>query len=136
LTEAKQQPYSLDDALVNRAIKAFTDQKDDLLTYDGQLTRWKALRLTAKQQAEVERLNGQMKKLHKLTAKTLALAEELQALTIERLLEKDDAEVGLEYLLGTLGKPQNATSADKPGGIKHNPGTAPSKKPHTAKNGL
>ncbi len=136
LTEAKQQPYSLDDALVNRAIKAFTDQKDDLLTYDGQLTRWKALRLTAKQQTEVERLNKQMKKLHKLTTKTLALAEELQALTIERLLEKDDAEVGLEYLLGTLGKPKKNPAAHKPAGIKHNPRTAPSKKPHTAKNGL
>src|SRR6266702_6536166 len=115
LTEAKQQPYSLDDALVNRAIKAFTNQKGDLLTYDEQLTRWKKQRLTPKQHAEVERLNGQMKKLHKLTSATLALAEELQELTIERLLEKDDAEVGLEYLLGTLGKPQ---------------------KPHAAKNGL
>jgi len=136
LTEAKQQPYSLDDALVNRAIKAFTDQKDDLLTYDGQLTRWKALRLTAKQQAEVERLSGQMKKLHKLTAKTLALAEELQALTIERLLEKDDAEVGLEYLLGTLGKPQKKSTAHKPTGMNHTPNTASTKKPQTAKNGL
>src|SRR6266702_7500854 len=136
LTEAKQQPYSLDDALVNRAIKAFTDQKDDLLTYDGQLTRWKALRLTAKQQTEVERLNKQMKKLHKLTAKTLALAEELQELTIERLLEKDDAEVGLEYLLGTLGKPQNKSTTHKPSGVKHNPRTDSTKKPQTATNGL
>jgi len=137
LTEAKQKPYSLDDALVNRAIKAFTDQKDDLLTYDEQLTRWKAQSLITKQQAEVERLTKQMKKLHTLTTKTLALAEELQELTIERLLEKDDAEVGLEYLLGTLDKPnKNATSVHKPAGIKHNPTTAPAKKPHTAKNGL
>ncbi len=136
LTEAKQQPYSLDDALVNRAIKAFTDQKDDLLTYDEQLTRWKALRLTAKQQAEVERLTGQMKKLRKLTTKTLALAEELQELTIERLLEKDDAEVGLEYLLGTLGKPQNKSTTRKPTGMKHNARTDSTKIPQTAKNGL
>jgi len=137
LTEAKQKPYSLDDALVNRAIKAFTDQKDDLRLYDEQLTRWKAQRLTAKQHAEVERLNGQMKKLHTLTTNTLALAEELQELTIERLIEKDDAEVGLEYLLGTLGKPhKHATSAHKPDGIQHTPRTASAKKPHTAKNGL
>ena len=137
LTEAKKKPYSLDDALVNRAIKAFTDQKDDLRLYDEQLTRWKAQRLTPKQHAEVERLSGQMKKLHKLTTKTLAVAEELHELTIERLLEKDDAEVGLEYLLGTLGKPhKHAASADKPGGITHNPRTASAKKPHTAENGL
>src|SRR6266851_6696620 len=69
-----------------------------------------------------------MKKLHKLTTATLALAEELQALTIERLLEKDDAEVGLEYLLGTLGKPKKKSTAHKPAGIKH--------RPRTAKNGL
>ena len=136
LTEAKQQPYSLDDALVNRAIKAFTNQKGDLLTYDEQLTRWKAQRLTPKQHAEVERLNGQMKKLHKLTSATLALAEELQELTIERLLEKDDAEVGLEYLLGTLGKPQNKSTTHKPSGVKHNPRTDSTKKPQTATNGL
>ena len=136
MTKAKQKPYSLDDALVNRAIKAYTDQKDDLLTYDEQLTRWKAQRLTPKQHAEVERLNGQMQKLHKLTTKTLALAEELQELTIERLLEKDDAEVGLEYLLGTLGKPQRKPTAHNPTGMKHNPRTGSTKKPQTATNGL
>jgi hypothetical protein len=137
LTEAKQKPYSLDDALVNRAIKAFTDQKDDLRLYDEQLTKWKAQRLTAKQHTEVERLKGQMKTLHTQTTNTLVLAEELQELTIERLLEKDDAEVGLEYLLGTLGKPhKHATSAHKPDGRKHTPRTASAKKPHTAKNGL
>src|SRR6266700_1327246 len=49
LQKAKQKPYSLDDALVNRAVKVYTDQKNDLWVYDKQLNRWKAQKLTSAQ---------------------------------------------------------------------------------------
>src|SRR5712692_5341499 len=96
LQKAKQKPFSLDDALVNRAIKVYTDQKNDLWVYDKQLSRWKALKLTSAQSDEVERLQVQMKKLCEMNTMILSLAQELQEITIERLLEKDDGEVGLE----------------------------------------
>ena len=106
LQPARQQPYVLDDYTVNRTIKVYIDQKDDLWVFDEQLMKWKAGTLTSAQRTEVERLQGQMQKLHEMNTIILSLAEELKEVTIERLLEKDDAEVGLEYLLGTLGKPK------------------------------
>ena len=106
LQPARQQPYILDDNTVNRTIQVYTDQKDDLWVFDEQLNKWKAGRLTSAQRAEVERLQGQIQKLYEMNTTILFLAEELKEVTIERLLEKDDAEVGLEYLLGTLGKPK------------------------------
>jgi hypothetical protein len=120
LQKAKQKPYSLDDALVNRAIKVYNDQKNDLWVYDEQLSRWKALKLTSAQAVEVERLQVRMKKLRAMNTMILSLAKELQEITIERLLEKDDAEVGLEYLLGTLGKPKKKPAPGTPAGTQSN----------------
>jgi hypothetical protein len=134
LQQGQQNPYSLDDATVKRASKLFTDQKNGLWEFDEQLARWKAQSLTPAQQAEVERLQHQMEKLHEQNTAILSLVEELQELTIERLLEKDDAEVGLEYLLGTLGKPQKKPAAAKPAGTQSN--TSSAEKPQPAQNGL
>ncbi len=41
LQEAEARPFSLDDVLVNRISKVFTEQKQDLRLFDEQLSRWK-----------------------------------------------------------------------------------------------
>jgi len=47
----------------------------------------------------VERLQGQMAALHKVVDDILALADELGRGTIEKVMAKDDMELGLEFLL-------------------------------------
>ncbi len=136
LQKAKQKPYSLDDALVNRAVNVYTDQKNDLWVYDKQLSRWKALKLTSAQADEVERLRVQMKKLCAINTMILSLAQELQEITIERLLEKDDAEVGVEYLLGTLGKPKQKPAQTRPTVTHNNTSGSAAQRLQPAKNGL
>jgi len=89
-----------DSLTVGRVVKVYTEQRDDLWLYEEQLRRWSAQALTAAQRREVERLTGQLGRLRAVIDKTLALADELGRGTIEKMLAKDDMEVGLEFLLG------------------------------------
>lgn len=59
-------------------------------------------KLTTAQQKEVERLAGQMKRLHEVITAILTLANELKERTIEKVLAKSDVELGLEALLRGL----------------------------------
>jgi hypothetical protein len=104
LEEARPKPYVLDDATVHRVLQVYTAQQNDLWLYEEQLRRWGTLSLTAAQRQEVERLVGQLARLRQVIAANLALAKELQGGTIEQVLSKSDAELGLEFLLRHLPK--------------------------------
>lgn len=98
LREARPKPYVLDDHTVGRVIQVYTTQQKDLGLFDEQLRRWETGTLTAAQRAEVDRLKGQMRRLHELIAAILSLAEELKAGTIEAQLAKSDLQLGIEAL--------------------------------------
>jgi hypothetical protein len=95
----KVKPYVLDDYTVNRVTKAFTEQQNGLWLFDEQLHLWQSEKLTQAQRKEVERLQGQMTKLRETITTFLNLADELAKGTIEKVLAKSDAELGLEFLL-------------------------------------
>jgi hypothetical protein len=96
---AKPKPFVLDDYTVGRVIQVYTTQRDDLWLFDEQLRRWERGTLTTAQRQEVERLAGQMLQLHEVISAILRLAEQLRERTIEKVLAKSDAELGLEMLL-------------------------------------
>jgi hypothetical protein len=102
LLPAKAKPHVLDDLIVNRAKKVFTDQLKDLWLFDEQLKQWQSGKLTETQRTEVERLVGQMIKLKEQITVILALADELGQGTIEKVMDKSDAELGFEFLLNQL----------------------------------
>lgn len=96
---AKPKPFVLDDYTVGRVLQVFTAQQSDLGLFDEQLRRWEKGPLTNAQRQEVERLAGQMLQLHEVVTAILRLAEQLKERTIEKVLAKSDAELGLEMLL-------------------------------------
>lgn len=98
LLEAKERPYVLDNATVERVIEVYTQQQQDLWLFDEQLKIWKAEHLTQPQHQEVTRLEGQLEKLRNQIAATLSLAEELKTGTIENVLGKSDLEVAIDFL--------------------------------------
>lgn len=102
LLEAKPKPYVLDDFTINRVITAFTTQKKDFWLFEEQLGRWKAGLLSDQQRQEVERLVEQMRLLRENNERVVLLARELQQGTIEKQLAKDDAQLGLDFLLRHL----------------------------------
>ena len=99
LRQAQRKPWVLDDYTVKRVIEVFTVQKNDLWLFDTQLERWQAGTLTDRQRKEVERLTGQMHKLHAAIADILAMVAELSKGTIEKQMLKSDEQLGLEYLM-------------------------------------
>ena len=102
LQPARAKPHVLDDYTVGRVTEVFTAQKNDLWLFDEQLKRWAAQSLTPRQRTEVQRLTGQMATLRQVITDILALADELKKGTIEQVLSKSDAELGLDVLLRHL----------------------------------
>ena len=106
LTEAKDKPHVLDDHTVDRVTRLYTDALEMAGVFDEQLSRWQKGSLTESQRVEVERLTSSMKTLRKLYDDILALAADLRKVTIDRILEMPDEEVGLAVLTGKLKLPR------------------------------
>lgn len=105
LLEAQYKPHVLDDYTVDRVIKVYNTQLEDVSMFDEQLSRWKKQELSESQRHEVERLTKQLEKLLKVCQEILSLAKELKEGTIDRILEKSDIEIALEVLTGKLKLP-------------------------------
>lgn len=99
LLSVRDRPYVLDDATVERTIKLHAEQRDFLGVFAEQLARWRNEHPSDAQRRELDRLEGQLERLRKVLSDILALAEELQQGTIERVLAKSDLELGIEALL-------------------------------------
>lgn len=92
-----------DDFTIKRIFEVSGQQIEDEWMYDKQLEKWSNLPdLKAAQRDEIQRLQGQMIELKKINRKILAIAEEHKDKTIEKVLGKSDAEIGLDFLMGKL----------------------------------
>jgi hypothetical protein len=92
------QPYVLDDALVSRIIRSYSDRAEFLPVYEEQLARWNQLDLAADQRSEVERLKTRVDSLRGVLDSILTLASKLRPGTIDSILRKSDLEVALDFL--------------------------------------
>jgi hypothetical protein len=71
-------PGSLDDAIVIRVVRVFTEEMELLDHYDGQLACWRKGALTPAQRREVERLGGQVARNREVASAILELGENLK----------------------------------------------------------
>jgi hypothetical protein len=101
LEQARPRPHVLDDYTIGRVREAHGTQLNDVWWYTEQLARWQDATPAPAQQQELERLTQQVAALRRVLTASLALAEALQAGTIEKVLAKNDMELALEFLLGT-----------------------------------
>ena len=99
LLSVRDRPYVLDDAIVERSITLYTEQRDFLGVFAEQLARWRNEQPSSAQRRELDRLERQLERLRKVLSAILALAEELKQGTLERVLATSDLELGLEALL-------------------------------------
>jgi hypothetical protein len=107
LGEARALPSMLDDATLDRVERVWGDTEADHWLFVEQVARWKRLPLTLAQREVVERLEGQVIALGELLGAILALVRELRPGTIDRVMEKSDIELGLEYFLRGAGSGQD-----------------------------
>jgi hypothetical protein len=102
ISPALAKPHVLDDYTVNRIYKVVGETKELIPYYENQLNIWLKQKITPTQRKEVKRLQGQLTKTAELIDKILSMADKLKDGTIEKVLAKDDAELGLEFLLGMM----------------------------------
>jgi hypothetical protein len=87
-----------DDALVDRIERVYREQLCYVEIYTEQFGRWRNQNPMAAQRREIDRLETQNSRLRQMGAEILSLAAEIRQGTINRVLEKDDIELGLEFL--------------------------------------
>ncbi|MCJ7691685.1 MAG: hypothetical protein MUO60_20595 [Clostridiaceae bacterium] len=99
LLQAKPKPYVLNDEIIERIIKVFTEQLDYICLYENQISKWQHEEtLTPKIKLDLDRSQTQLRDLSKVLINLLALAAELKKGIIEKVMEKSDLELGLEFL--------------------------------------
>ena len=92
-----------DDYTIKRIFEVTGQQVNDEWMYDNQLKKWlDSSEIEAGQREEIYRLQGQMAELKKVNRKILAIAEKHKDKTIEKVLGKSDAELGIDFLMGKL----------------------------------
>jgi len=100
--EVREKPGVLDDHIVERALKLYTEQLEDHWVFPEQLGRWKKEDISDKQAEEIERLLKQCMELEKTAKDLIEIIKEIKPFTIDKIMEKDDAELGLDFLMGKL----------------------------------
>ena len=68
--------------------------------YAQQIRRWRTESPTTDQTRDLDRMEEQNRQLRAVTVNVLALAHELRKGTIDRIMEMNDVELGLQTLLG------------------------------------
>ena len=92
-----------DDYTIKRIFEVTGQQVEDEWMYDEQLKIWaENSGLKAQQREEICRLQVQMVELKKVNRGILAIAENHKDKTIEKVLAKSDAELGLDFITGKL----------------------------------
>ena len=102
LAEAKDKPWVMDDATIERTLRLYTERLEILALNIAQIARWRKKSLTARQERELERLESATTETERLVRDILGLANEIKANTIDQILARDDAELALDVLLGRL----------------------------------
>lgn len=116
--QAREKPHVLDDAIIDRAIKIYTEQLNHVDYYEAQAARWKTGDLTITQHRALDVLSYRIGKLRTITEKTLSLVKELREGTINRIMEMEDGELGFNVLLGKV-KPPSGTNYSRPEAYKN-----------------
>ncbi len=101
--EAKAKPHVLDDVTVDRAMAAYKEHIENLRLHERQLTWWLEEELTNLQRNRVNDLVAKLPQMQELSESILTMLTEIKKGTIDRILEKDDFELGLEALMGKHG---------------------------------
>jgi len=105
LEACKHRPHVLDDYTVDRVIKVFTEQNESLWVFIEQCQKWRTQKPTKKQLASIEEVENNTQQLEKSNNQILFLAHHFKNHTIDRILEKEDGELAVDFLSGKLYPP-------------------------------
>jgi len=114
LLQAKDKPYVLDDEIVHRIIKSFTEQNKTIAHEKALCLHWNQIKLTVEQREAIDEISSNLLEIEKINQQVLFLAEHFKNHTIDKILEMEDDELGLAYLTGKIYPPDQPATQHKP----------------------
>lgn len=98
LLEAKTKPHVLDDRLIERLIKVYSEQQEQEGFWMHQLGEWQKQTLNDNQRKKINELIEPARRIKDINQQMLDLIDELAPHTLTKLLQKDPLESGLDFL--------------------------------------
>lgn len=95
---AGKKPYALDDKTVNAVINAFTQQNKHILNQKSLCTHWRKSNLNTTKLNMLTQLEEKLAEMEVINKQVIALATACKNVTIEKLMDKKNGELALEYL--------------------------------------
>ncbi len=105
LCQARSKPHVLDDATLARSRRVYEEEREWAAVYERQIPRWRNQRLSVAQRDQVDRLADEVAASRAIAEMILGLIAELEPGTIDAIGGTDDAQLGLEVLLGRRPSP-------------------------------
>ena len=99
---AKYQPHVLDNAIIVRSLKLYKEQKEQTKVFLEQCSIWRKEDLTNIESAQVRAIEDNILLLVTLNNQILEILDYCKELTIDKILDKDDMELALDFLSGKL----------------------------------
>ena len=97
---AQDKPHILDDDFIKRSLTLCRNQKQDSEFFLKQCEFWKKETLTDIELTQVEQIEHFSQELDNTNAELVEILEKCKDHTIDKILEKDDLELALEFLTG------------------------------------
>ncbi len=98
LKTCENRPYVLDDFLVNRIIKIYTEQNEMLWVPVEQCSKWRKQSPRKDQLSDIMQVENNSKNLFSTNEQILSLAQSLKKGTVDSVLRKSDIENALDYM--------------------------------------
>ncbi len=98
MLEAKTKPHVLDDRLIERLTKVYSEQQEQEGFWMHQLDEWQKQTLNDNQRKKIHDLIEPARRINALNQQMLDLIDELAPHTLTKLLQKDPLESGLDFL--------------------------------------
>ncbi|MBX4271775.1 hypothetical protein [Clostridium estertheticum] len=96
--KAQSKPYVLNDEIVEKVTKVFSDQIDFICLYENQISKWHTEEtLTANIESTLAKSQVHLQELSKVITNILTLAAKLKNGTIEKVMGKSDLELGMDF---------------------------------------
>ena len=103
LEAAKTKPHVLNDAIVANIRRVYSDQQKEIKQYENVLTQWPK----EKQTEQLKAFKSTLQAVINMNKQVFFLIDFFEEHTLEKILMKDDAQLGMGLLTGQIFPPDN-----------------------------
>lgn len=107
LEVAKSKPHVLDDAIVANIKRVYTDQQKEIKKYENVLTQWLKEKQTEQQKKQLKAFKSTLQAVINMNKQVFFLIDFFEEHTIEKILMKEDLQLGMDLLTGQIFPPDN-----------------------------